>query len=514
MRRLIVTLAALALLGGCAVGPSTRVSPAGANRSRPGPTPHPGPPRGRSSTPSPSRGRRSGRTRRRARCGRRPRWWWTRPATSPGSRSSATPNWWRWSAPPSPTTATSRWRGPGCGSTARGSAWPGRTSFPGSTSTAAVSTNKVTLGGSDPMQFDAVRATADLSWELDFWGRLRRQTEAAAFDWRGREADVRATVVTLVGDVATAYLELRELDENLSLTEQTLTSRRATLDLARRRFAQGLISELDVRQFEADVADPAARVADFARQRTEKENQLALLLGKPPGSHPARPATGRGGAGDHGAGLDPRRAHRPAPGRAAGAARLAGGHRPDRGGGRQPAAADHHHRAVRHPAAGLQAALRLSRRRSTPRRPGSRFRSSPAASCATSSGRRGPARTRPRASTSRPSSPRWARRATRSPGCGSIGTRSWPRRRRRRRCGGRTTWRSNGTGAGSPAISRSSTRNGVCSTPSSRSGRCSGNTWSPRCSSIGRWGVAGTRQVPARTEGDQVTDHVRQEGTR
>jgi multidrug efflux system outer membrane protein len=145
------------------------------------------------------------------------------------------------------------------------------------------STNKVAIGGSDPLQFDAVRATADLSWELDFWGRLRRQTEAAAFDWRAREADVRATVLTLVGDVATAYLELRELDENLSLTEQTLGSRRETLDLARRRFAQGLISELDVRQFEAEVADPAARVADFARQRTGKENELALLLGKSPG---------------------------------------------------------------------------------------------------------------------------------------------------------------------------------------------------------------------------------------
>jgi multidrug efflux system outer membrane protein len=146
-----------------------------------------------------------------------------------------------------------------------------------------VSTNKVTLGGSNPIEFDAVRATADLSWELDFWGRLRRQTEAASLDWRGREADVRATVLALVGDVATAYLELRELDENLNLTEQTLASRRATLDLARRRFAQGLISELDVRQFEAEVADPAARLADFATQQTEKENQLALLLGKPPG---------------------------------------------------------------------------------------------------------------------------------------------------------------------------------------------------------------------------------------
>ncbi|HTL05695.1 MAG TPA: TolC family protein, partial [Gemmatimonadales bacterium] len=56
-----------------------------------------------------------------------------------------------------------------------------------------------------------------------------------------------------------------------------------TLALARRRFAEGVISELDVRQFEADAASPAARVADFARQRAEREHQLGVLLGEAPG---------------------------------------------------------------------------------------------------------------------------------------------------------------------------------------------------------------------------------------
>ena len=148
----------------------------------------------------------------------------------------------------------------------------------------SASTNQDAFGGFAPMQFDAVRITGDLQWELDFWGRIRRQTEAAAFDWRAQEQDRRATLLSLVSDIATAYLELLEIDQNLTTSQQTLESRRATLELARRRFDQGVISDLDVSQFESAVAAPAARVAEFTRQRIEKENQLSVLIGSPPGS--------------------------------------------------------------------------------------------------------------------------------------------------------------------------------------------------------------------------------------
>ena len=157
--------------------------------------------------------------------------------------------------------------------------------FPQLSASATASTNKVAFGP-NVVKFDAVRITADLSWELDFWGRLRRQAEAGRFDYLATSEDARATVLTLVGDVATAYLQLRELDADLRISEQTLASRQATLDLARRRFAQGVISELDVRQFEAELADPAARVADFARLRVQQENGLALLLGREPSPIP------------------------------------------------------------------------------------------------------------------------------------------------------------------------------------------------------------------------------------
>lgn len=143
-------------------------------------------------------------------------------------------------------------------------------------------TNKIALAAAPPIEFDAARVTSDLAWELDFWGRTRRATQAAGFDVAAREDDVRATTLSLVSDVANTYLQLREADAVITIAEQTLVSREATLQLARRRFEQGLISELDVRQFEATVADPAARVADFTRQRTELENALSVLLGTSP----------------------------------------------------------------------------------------------------------------------------------------------------------------------------------------------------------------------------------------
>jgi len=155
--------------------------------------------------------------------------------------------------------------------------------FPQLNATASGSTNQIVFGSFPTQSFDVVRLTADLAWELDFWGRLRRQTQAASFDLRGREEDERAAVVSLIGDVVSAYLELRELDQAVAISEQTVGSRRATLDLARRRFASGVISELDVRQFEAEAAASATRLADFARLRSEKEHQLNQLLGEPPG---------------------------------------------------------------------------------------------------------------------------------------------------------------------------------------------------------------------------------------
>ena len=154
--------------------------------------------------------------------------------------------------------------------------------FPELSANGSVSTNQVAIGSFPPTSYDAFRVTGDVAWELDFWGRARRGVEAARADLASEAAAQRAVVLSLVSDVATGYLSLLELDQERTIAERTLTSRQATLDLARQRFKQGLTSELDVRQFEAQVAVPASTLAQTERLRAEQEHQLSLLLGEAP----------------------------------------------------------------------------------------------------------------------------------------------------------------------------------------------------------------------------------------
>src|SRR6267143_3588193 len=100
----------------------------------------------------------------------------------------------------------------------------------------------------------------------------------------------RAAVLSLVSDVASGYLRLLELDQERAIAERTLASRRVTLDLAQQRHARGLISELDVRQFEAQVAVPAVRLAQVEQLSAQEEHALSVLLGE------ARLTVPRGGS--------------------------------------------------------------------------------------------------------------------------------------------------------------------------------------------------------------------------
>jgi len=154
--------------------------------------------------------------------------------------------------------------------------------FPSLALNGSASRNKVAFPGFVVPAYTAYRATADLAWELDFWGQARRGIQAANADLAAQEALERAAVLSLVSYVATGYLQLLELDQEYAVAEQTLSSRQATLDLARRRFGRGLISELDVRQFEAQVAVPAARLAQVEQLRSRAEHALNVLLGEGP----------------------------------------------------------------------------------------------------------------------------------------------------------------------------------------------------------------------------------------
>ena len=150
----------------------------------------------------------------------------------------------------------------------------------------SASTNQVVFGTFGVQKYDALIIQANLQWEIDFWGGIRRSVQAANFDAAAVKEGENAVRLTLVADVATAYVELREFDDDLAISLSTLESRRETLRIAKRRYEQGLISELDVRQFEAEVAGPAAAVAVYTRAISQKENQLRVLLGEGPGEIP------------------------------------------------------------------------------------------------------------------------------------------------------------------------------------------------------------------------------------
>ena len=143
------------------------------------------------------------------------------------------------------------------------------------------SRNKVAFGSLAIAPYTAWRATGDVSWEMNFWG-VTRGLEAARADVAARQAAERAAVLSLVSDVASGYLQLLELDQERAIAQQTLASEQATLALARERYARGVISELDVRQFEAEVAVPAARLAQVDQLQAEQEHALDVLLGQGP----------------------------------------------------------------------------------------------------------------------------------------------------------------------------------------------------------------------------------------
>jgi multidrug efflux system outer membrane protein len=158
--------------------------------------------------------------------------------------------------------------------------------LPSVTLNASEGTSQVAFGAFPPSSFHATRLTGDLAWELDLWGRIRRGVEAANADLGAQEALRRGTVLSLVSDVASGYLQLLELDQERAIAQRTLSSRQATLEVARQRFTQGLTSELDVRQFEAQVATPAVTLALAQRAMSETERNLNVLLGQGPSPIP------------------------------------------------------------------------------------------------------------------------------------------------------------------------------------------------------------------------------------
>jgi outer membrane protein, multidrug efflux system len=122
-----------------------------------------------------------------------------------------------------------------------------------------------------------------LSWELDLFGKLRRQRESAYALLLATDQGRRGVLVTLVGDVASNYFLLRELDLELAIARQTLTLNDQTVSYFRDRLDGGVSNRLELDRVQALRSQTAAAIPSIEQQMAIVENELSLLVGKPPG---------------------------------------------------------------------------------------------------------------------------------------------------------------------------------------------------------------------------------------
>jgi multidrug efflux system outer membrane protein len=135
-------------------------------------------------------------------------------------------------------------------------------------------------------QVNAGELNLSVIWNLDFWGKYRRQTEAARAQMLASEWGQRAVISSLVANVATAYFQLRALDSQLEISKRTLASRQQSLKLTEFLESHGSNSGLDVSQSEQLVYTASETIPDLERQIQQQENVLSVLLGENPQSIP------------------------------------------------------------------------------------------------------------------------------------------------------------------------------------------------------------------------------------
>ncbi|HEX6839770.1 MAG TPA: efflux transporter outer membrane subunit, partial [Polyangia bacterium] len=138
--------------------------------------------------------------------------------------------------------------------------------------------------------FPSYTAQATLSWEADLWGRLRRLRESALAEFFASEDHRRGVIVSLIGAVASDYFTLLTLDLQLEITRRTVQTRRETLDLFAKREMGGVGDRLQTASEEALLTGAEATVPDLERQIVAIENEISILIGRPPG--PIRRSSG------------------------------------------------------------------------------------------------------------------------------------------------------------------------------------------------------------------------------
>lgn len=120
------------------------------------------------------------------------------------------------------------------------------------------------------------------SWEIDFWGKYRRQIQSDRANYLGTIADYDNAMITLIADVASTYVNIRTLEERIRVAKQNMTTQREGLRIATAQFKAGETSERDVQQATTRLAQTEAQIPLLNASLSQNKNGLAVLLGETP----------------------------------------------------------------------------------------------------------------------------------------------------------------------------------------------------------------------------------------
>ncbi|WP_348812222.1 efflux transporter outer membrane subunit [Flavobacterium maritimum] len=131
--------------------------------------------------------------------------------------------------------------------------------------------------------FPTSNVQANMSWELDFWGKVRHENKALQAELLATDEARKVILTGIVSDIAISYFQLRDLDNQLVITRKTLSDRQETYNIINERFLKGYVSEVDKVQIEQQVAIAEAGIPSIQRQITALENFISILIGQVPG---------------------------------------------------------------------------------------------------------------------------------------------------------------------------------------------------------------------------------------
>jgi outer membrane protein, multidrug efflux system len=134
-----------------------------------------------------------------------------------------------------------------------------------------------------PNPYNSYQALASASWELDLWGRIRRLSESAQAEMLATEEAWHGVILSLVASVASSYIQLLTLDEQLLVTKRTLDTYAESVKLFELRFKYGQVSMMNVEQARSQYETAAATIPPIESQIAQTENALSTLLGRNPG---------------------------------------------------------------------------------------------------------------------------------------------------------------------------------------------------------------------------------------